>query len=90
MTTTIKNGQISRPASMKKGGSKQRINKPNKGAKINNLNSILEEIVQIKGWKNIKVACKNLGIPTNGAKVTSKQLPGYIGMAMGELKKLKK
>ena len=90
MTTTIRNGQIDRLQSMKKGGSKQRINKPSKAAKIDQLNSILEEIVRIKGWKNIKVACKNLGIPTNGGKATSKQLPGYIGMAKSELRKLKK
>ena len=90
MTTIIKNSSIHRPASKKKGGSKQRVNKPSKDVKINQLNSILEKIAKIKGWKNSKVACKNLGIPTNSGKVTSKQLPGYIGMAISELRKLKK
>ena len=85
MTTTTRNGQISRGIT-----TKRRVNKPPKNDKINYLNEILGEIVKLKGWKNTREACKKIGIPVNGGKVTSKQLPGYIGMAKQYLRECKK
>ena len=70
--------------------SKKRVNKPCKNDKINYLNEILEEIVKLKDWKSTKMACRKLGIPTSGGKVTSKQLPGYIVMAKQYLRDCKK
>lgn len=64
----------------------QRVNKPNKGQLIDVLNCALNDYAKQNGLSNKKMACRKLGIPTSGAKVTSKQLSGYIGFVKSKLK----
>jgi len=85
--TKLKNGQVS-PFHARRARKAQSKNK--KLIRIEDLNEVLEEICKVKGWKNSKRACKELGIPDNHKKATAKQIPGYISLAKQYLREARR